>query len=80
MKMITGKNRSEKRRAWDALFAAGDHVEQFDRIGDESGFGERGADMLGGARTGGIDGVQVHLAVVGDVAADHRALRHGSDS
>ncbi len=30
--------------------------------------------MLSGAGAAGIEGVEIHLAVVGDVAADHRAL------
>ncbi len=43
--------------------------------GTKSGFGERGADMLGGAGAAGVDRVEVHLAVVGDVAGNHGALQ-----
>ncbi len=37
-------------------------------------FEERGADMLGGAGAAGVDRVEVHLEIVGDVAAHHRPL------
>src|SRR6056297_952385 len=56
------------------VLAARDQVQHFQGRADMCGIGERGADMFRGARTGGIDRVEVHFHVVGDIAADHGAL------
>jgi hypothetical protein len=56
------------------LFAARDHVQKLHAARDMRGVGKTGADMLGGAGAAGIERVEVHLEIVGDVAADHRAL------
>ena len=56
------------------VLAAGDHVQQVHAAGHMRRVGKRRAHMLGRAGTAGIKRVDVHLVIVGDVAAHHDAL------
>ena len=57
------------------VLTAGDHVQHLQRRAHMMRFGEGGPDMFQRAGRAGIDGVQIHLEIVGDVAAHHRALQ-----
>ncbi len=66
---------AEERPFAPGFLAAGDQMQQVERVVDKGRFGKRRADMLGRARAAGIDGVEIHLAIVDDVPRDHRALQ-----
>lgn len=49
-------------------------MEHFDSFGDEFGFSEASADMFLCARDTSIDGVDIEVTRVGDIASDHGSL------
>ena len=56
------------------LFTTRNHMQHLEAIGDMGGVTERGADMLFRACQAAVKRVEVHLAIVLHIAADHRAL------
>lgn len=56
------------------ILAARNQMQQLHCRFDVARVGEGGTDVLLGARAAGVDGVEVHLQIVGNIAAHHRAL------
>jgi hypothetical protein len=56
------------------VLAAGDHVDEVETALDMRRIGKAGADMLCRAGAAGIERVDVHQEIVGNVPADHRPL------
>ena len=50
-------------------------MQHFNGIFNKAGLGKGGADVFFGSATAGIDRVQIHFAIIKDIACHHGALQ-----